>query len=124
MLTRKKFIQQSAVLAAVLMTDKPGLYKMHKDLGLQLYTVRDEIAKAKSLAELDAILAKLSANRVVRILQPEIFWSHRKRNVRPANEESSQNTQRTLWVIGHAFCTRIQLGQLEIPVGRCQNPRT
>ena len=67
MLTRKKFIQQSAVLAAVLMTDKSGLYKMHKDLGLQLYTVRDEIAKAKSLADLDAILAKLSATGYTQI---------------------------------------------------------
>jgi sugar phosphate isomerase/epimerase len=61
MLTRKKFIQQSSVLAAILMTDKSGLFKMHKDLGLQLYTVRDEISKTKDLTELNAVLAKLAA---------------------------------------------------------------
>ncbi len=43
MVTRRKFIQQSSVLAASLMVNKNELFKMHKDLGLQLYTVRDEI---------------------------------------------------------------------------------
>jgi len=45
MLTRRRFIQQSSVLAAALMIDTSGLLKMHKALGLQLYTVRDEVAK-------------------------------------------------------------------------------
>jgi sugar phosphate isomerase/epimerase len=43
MVTRRKFIQQSSVLAAALMINKSDLLKMHKDLGLQLYTVRGEI---------------------------------------------------------------------------------
>jgi len=43
--TRRRFIQQSSVLAATLMIDTSGLFKMHKDLGIQLYTVRDEVAK-------------------------------------------------------------------------------
>ena len=50
MLTRRSFIQQSSVLAAALMIDKSNLFKMHKDLGLQLYTVRDEINKTKDLS--------------------------------------------------------------------------
>ncbi|MFT3932118.1 MAG: sugar phosphate isomerase/epimerase [Chitinophagaceae bacterium] len=45
MVTRRRFIQHSAVLAAALMIDTKGLLKMHKDLGIQLYTVRDEVAK-------------------------------------------------------------------------------
>ena len=45
MLTRRRFIQQSSVFAAAFMIDIPGLLKMHKDLGIQLYTVRDEVAK-------------------------------------------------------------------------------
>lgn len=45
MLTRKSFIQQSSLLAVALLIDKTGLFKMHKDLGIQLYTVRDEVAK-------------------------------------------------------------------------------
>jgi sugar phosphate isomerase/epimerase len=51
MLTRKKFLQQSSLLAASLMIDKSELFKMHKDLGLQLYTIRDEISKTKDLSE-------------------------------------------------------------------------
>lgn len=43
MVTRRKFIQQSSLLAATLMIDKSGLFKMHKDLGIQLYTVRNEV---------------------------------------------------------------------------------
>ena len=49
--TRRTFIQQSAVLATSLMVDTSGLFKMHKDLGLQLYTIRDEISKTKDLSE-------------------------------------------------------------------------
>ena len=45
MQTRRRFIQQSSLLAAALMIDTSGLLKMHKDLGIQLYTVRDEVAK-------------------------------------------------------------------------------
>ncbi len=43
MVTRRKFIQQSSVLAATMMVDKTSLFKLHKELGLQLYTVRNEI---------------------------------------------------------------------------------
>ena len=43
MVTRRKFIQQSSVLAAAMMVNKTELFKMHKELGLQLYTVRNEI---------------------------------------------------------------------------------
>jgi len=46
MQTRRRFIQQSSLLAAALMIDTKGLLKMHKDLGIQLYTVRDEVAKS------------------------------------------------------------------------------
>jgi sugar phosphate isomerase/epimerase len=49
MLTRRRFIQQSSVLAATLMIDTTDLFKMHKDLGLQLYTIRDEINKTTDL---------------------------------------------------------------------------
>src|SRR5436190_9554323 len=45
MLTRRRFIQQSSVFTAAFMIDTRGLLKMHKDLGIQLYTVRDEVAK-------------------------------------------------------------------------------
>jgi sugar phosphate isomerase/epimerase len=45
MLTRKSFIQRSSIFAAALLIDKSGLFKMHKDLGIQLYTVRDEVSK-------------------------------------------------------------------------------
>jgi len=45
MLTRRSFLQQSSVLAASLMISKTGLFKFHKDLGIQLYTVRSEVAK-------------------------------------------------------------------------------
>jgi sugar phosphate isomerase/epimerase len=48
MLTRRKFIQQSSLLAAGLMVNKTDLFKMHKDLGLQLYTVRDEVKDLKN----------------------------------------------------------------------------
>ena len=51
MLTRRSFIQHSSLFAAALMIDKSGLFKMHKDLGLQLYTVRDEIGKTKDLSK-------------------------------------------------------------------------
>jgi sugar phosphate isomerase/epimerase len=61
MLTRRKFIQQSSILAASLMVSSSDLFKMHKELGLQLYTVRNEIAKAKDLNGLDQILAKVAA---------------------------------------------------------------
>ncbi|MDE3247033.1 MAG: sugar phosphate isomerase/epimerase [Bacteroidota bacterium] len=50
MLNRRTFIRQSSVFAAALMVDTKGLFKMHKDLGLQLYTIRDEIAKTKDLS--------------------------------------------------------------------------
>lgn len=43
MVTRREFIQQSSVLAAALMVNKNELFKLHKELGLQLYTVRNEI---------------------------------------------------------------------------------
>ncbi len=46
MLTRRRFIQQSSLFTAALMIDRSGLLKMHKDLGIQLYTVRDEVAKS------------------------------------------------------------------------------
>jgi sugar phosphate isomerase/epimerase len=48
MLTRRKFIQQSSLLAAGLMVNTKELLKMHKDLGLQLYTVRDEVKDLKN----------------------------------------------------------------------------
>lgn len=48
MVTRRKFIQQSSVFAAALMVNKTELLKMHKDLGLQLYTVRDEVKDLKN----------------------------------------------------------------------------
>ena len=60
MLTRRKFIQQSSMLAAALMVDKSAMFKMHKDLGLQLYTVRDEVAKAKDLQGLGNIFSKIA----------------------------------------------------------------
>jgi sugar phosphate isomerase/epimerase len=54
MLTRRRFIQQSSVFAAAFMIDTSGLFKMHKDLGIQLYTVRSEVSKdlENSLSEL------------------------------------------------------------------------
>ncbi len=55
MLTRRRFIQQSSILAAALMIDPSGLFKMHKDLGIQLYTVRDEVSK-----DLETALAGVS----------------------------------------------------------------
>jgi sugar phosphate isomerase/epimerase len=51
MLTRRRFIQQSSVFAAAFMVAPSDLFKMHKDLGLQLYTIRDEIAKTKDLGK-------------------------------------------------------------------------
>jgi hypothetical protein len=42
MLIRRSFLQQSSVLAAAVMIQETGLLKPHKDLGIQLYTVRDE----------------------------------------------------------------------------------
>jgi len=58
MLTRRSFLQHSSLLASSLFIDYSGLLKMHKDLGLQLYTVRDEIAKTTSL---DSIFAQVAA---------------------------------------------------------------
>lgn len=43
MITRREFLQQSSIITAALMVNKTDLFKMHTDLGLQLYTVRDEI---------------------------------------------------------------------------------
>ena len=43
MVTRREFLQQSSIIAAALMVNKSDLFKMHTDLGLQLYTVRDEV---------------------------------------------------------------------------------
>lgn len=48
MVTRRKFIQQSSLLAGALMVNKTDLFKMHKDLGLQLYTVRNEVKDLKN----------------------------------------------------------------------------
>ena len=48
MVTRRKFIQQSTVCASALMVNKTDLFKVHKDLGLQLYTVRDEVKDLKN----------------------------------------------------------------------------
>lgn len=45
MITRRKFVLQSAALTAGLMVDHSEWWKMHKVLGLQLYTVRDEVDK-------------------------------------------------------------------------------
>ncbi|MEO6314871.1 MAG: sugar phosphate isomerase/epimerase [Chitinophagaceae bacterium] len=45
MLTRRRFIQHSSLFAAALMAAPSDFFKMHKDLGIQLYTVRDEVAK-------------------------------------------------------------------------------
>ncbi|MBS1566960.1 MAG: sugar phosphate isomerase/epimerase, partial [Bacteroidetes bacterium] len=45
MTTRREFIQQSAVLAAALSIAPAELFKLKKVLGIQLYTVRDEVAK-------------------------------------------------------------------------------
>lgn len=56
MLTRRSFIQQSSVLTAALMINRNGLFKLHKDLGLQLYTVRDEVSK-----DLDKTIAQVAA---------------------------------------------------------------
>jgi len=55
MLTRRSFLQQSSVLAASLMISKTGLFKLHKDLGIQLYTVRSEVAR-----DLDNTLAQVA----------------------------------------------------------------
>lgn len=48
MVSRRKFIQQSSLLASALMVNKTDLFKMHKDLGLQLYTVRNEVKDLKN----------------------------------------------------------------------------
>jgi sugar phosphate isomerase/epimerase len=48
MVTRRKFIQQSSVLAGAMMFNKTELFKLHKELGLQLYTVRNEIKNLNS----------------------------------------------------------------------------
>jgi sugar phosphate isomerase/epimerase len=45
MITRRKFMLQSAAITAALMVDTSGLFKMRKVLGIQLYTVRDEVDK-------------------------------------------------------------------------------
>ena len=48
MITRRTFLEQSSILADALMMDKSELFKAHKDLGLQLYTVRNEIKDLKN----------------------------------------------------------------------------
>ena len=48
MVSRRKFIQQSSFLASALMVNKTDLFKMHTDVGLQLYTVRNEIKDLKN----------------------------------------------------------------------------
>lgn len=55
MVSRRKFIQQSSLLAATLMIDKSGLFKLHKDMSIQLYTVRNEVK------DLPGTLKQLSA---------------------------------------------------------------
>lgn len=55
MVTRREFLQQSSIIAAALMVNKTDLFKMHKDLGLQLYTVRDEVK------DLDNALKQIAA---------------------------------------------------------------
>jgi sugar phosphate isomerase/epimerase len=45
MITRRNFMLQSAAFTAALMVDKSDLFKLRKVLGLQLYTVRDEVDK-------------------------------------------------------------------------------
>ena len=45
MLTRRSFIQRSSVFAAACFIDSGHWLKLHKDLGIQLYTIRDEVAK-------------------------------------------------------------------------------
>lgn len=56
MTTRRQFIYQSALLAAATTIDKTELYKKQKALGIQLYTVRDEVAK-----NLDNTIAQVAA---------------------------------------------------------------
>jgi len=48
MVTRRKFLQQSSILAGALMINKTNFLQMHKDVGLQLYTVREEIKDLKN----------------------------------------------------------------------------
>jgi sugar phosphate isomerase/epimerase len=56
MTTRRQFIYQSAVLAAASVIDKNELFKKQKGAGIQLYTVRDEVAK-----NLDNAVAQVAA---------------------------------------------------------------
>ncbi len=56
MITRRSFLQQSAVLAAALSVRPSELFKLHKVLGLQLYTVRDEVTK-----DLEKTIAQVAA---------------------------------------------------------------
>jgi sugar phosphate isomerase/epimerase len=54
---RREFIQQAGLLSAGLMI-KPGMLlpRLHKDVGLQLYTVREQIAK-----DVPGVMAKVAA---------------------------------------------------------------
>lgn len=45
MTTRRQFIYQSAILTAATIVDTSELCKKQKKIGIQLYTVRDEVAK-------------------------------------------------------------------------------
>ena len=56
MITRLRFLQQSAVLGAALSMSPAELFKLKKVLGIKLYTVRDEVTKS-----LDATLKQVAA---------------------------------------------------------------
>jgi len=56
MTTRRRFLQQSALLGAALSIGPSELFKLKKVLGIQLYTVRDEVAK-----NLETTLAQVAA---------------------------------------------------------------
>jgi sugar phosphate isomerase/epimerase len=56
MITRRHFLQQSALLGAALSMNPSELFKLKKVLGIQLYTVRDEVAK-----NLETTLAQVAA---------------------------------------------------------------
>ncbi len=55
MITRRSFLQQSAMLGAALSMNPSELFKFQKVLGLQLYTVRDEVTK-----NLDTTIAQVA----------------------------------------------------------------
>ena len=56
MTTRRRFLQQSALLGAALSIAPSDLFKLKKVLGIQLYTVRDEVTKS-----LENTLAQVAA---------------------------------------------------------------